>query len=295
MRFADIDLARLLIALAVLLLVALGVGNLFSRFGQPAAIGEIVGGLLLGPSALAAFAPGLQHWIFPAAGSSAAALGAVYQLGLLLLMFAAGAQMRRLLQRDAVRTVGLIALFGLVLPFAAGLGMVAVLGPSRFTGTAHNQTALILVFGMAVAVTSIPVISRIMHDLGLLSTRFARIVLSAAVIEDIVLYIVLAVAVGLVATSSAAAFGIPTALNIHGVAANSVYHSIVAVIFLGLTLTLGGRALPVPGRAAGQPAHPGQHRRVPAAVDARAVRRRAGPGPGAALWRVRRRDRDRGQ
>jgi Kef-type K+ transport system membrane component KefB len=240
-KFADIDLARLLIALAVLLLVALGVGNLFSRFGQPAAIGEIVGGLLLGPSALAAFAPGVQHWIFPTSGSSAAALGAVYQLGLLLLMFAAGAQMRRLLQRDAVRTVGLIASFGLVLPFAIGLAMVAVLGASRFIGTAHNHTALVMVFGMAVAVTSIPVISRIMHDLGLLSTRFARIVLSAAVIEDIVLYIVLAVAVGLVATNSAAAFGIPTALNIHGVAENSVYHSIVAVIFLGLTLTLGGR------------------------------------------------------
>jgi Kef-type K+ transport system membrane component KefB len=55
---------------------------------------------------------------------SAATLGAVYQLGLLLLMFAAGAEMRRLLQRDAVRTTGLIASCGLVLPSAAGLGLV---------------------------------------------------------------------------------------------------------------------------------------------------------------------------
>jgi len=241
MSFTDIDLARLLIALAVLLVAAHGVGALFARFRQPPAIGEIVAGLLLGPSALGAAFPDVQHWIFPAIGSSAAALGAVYQLGLLLLMFAAGAEMRRLMQRNAVRTVGLIAAFGLVLPFAAGLGLVAVLGVGNFIGTAGNEAALILVFGMAVAVTSIPVISRIMHDAGLLGTRFSRIVLSVAVIEDIVLYVILAVAIGLVQARGGEAFGVPTALNIHGVTQNSVYHTVVAVLFLGVALTAGGR------------------------------------------------------
>jgi Kef-type K+ transport system membrane component KefB len=217
-------------------------GGLFSRFGQPAAIGEIVGGLLLGPTLLTIIAPGVQHWIFPSDGPSAAALGAIYQLGLLLLMFAAGAEMRRLLQRDAVRTVGLIAGFGLVLPFAAGLALVAVLGTGDFIGTAGNKTALVLVFGMAVAVTSIPVISRIMHDLNLLPTRFARIVLSAAVIEDIVLYVVLAVAVGLVQTgSSTGAFGIPAVLGTHTVATSSIYHTAAAVVFLAAALSFGGR------------------------------------------------------
>jgi Kef-type K+ transport system membrane component KefB len=241
MTFSDVDLARLLIALAILLLAAHGVGSLFSRFGQPAAIGEILGGVLLGPSALAAISPTVQHWIFPASGPSAAALGAVYQLGLLLLMFAAGTQMRRLVQRDAARTVGLIASFGLVLPFAAGLGLVTALGAARFIGPAANHPALTLVFGMAVAVTSIPVISRIMHDLGLLRTRFARIVLCVAVIEDVVLYVVLAVAVGLVPTSGSTAFGLPTALSIHGLAQNGIYHTAVAVVFLGVALTVGGR------------------------------------------------------
>ena len=85
MSFTDVDLARLLIALAVLLLAAHGVGALFAKFKQPPAIGEIVGGILLGPSALGAALPSVQHWIFPSTGSSAAALGAVYQIGLLLL------------------------------------------------------------------------------------------------------------------------------------------------------------------------------------------------------------------
>ncbi len=242
MKFADVDLARLLVALAVLLIAAHGCGSLFARLGQPPAIGEILGGILLGPSALATLAPGVMDWIFPADGMSAAALGAIYQLGLLLLMFAAGAEMRRLLQRDALRTVGLVAGFGMVLPFAAGLGLVAALGVAHFIGPAGNHLALILVFGMAVAVTSIPVISRIMHDLGLLPTRFARIVLSAAVIEDIVLYVVLAVAVGLVQTSGATAFGLPAALRVTTIMQNSSYHTLAAVIFLAVALGFGGRA-----------------------------------------------------
>jgi Kef-type K+ transport system membrane component KefB len=241
MSFTDIDLARLLIALAVLLLAAHGVGALFAKFKQPPAIGEIAGGILLGPSALGAALPSVQHWIFPSTGSSAAALGAVYQIGLLLLMFAAGTETRRLLQRDAIRPVALTATFGLVIPFAAGLGLVAALGVRSFMGTAGNKSALVLVFGMAVAVTSIPVITRIMHDVGLLGTRFSRIVLSVAVIEDIVLYVVLAVAVGLVSRSGSKPFGLPGALNIHTVWQNSVYHTIVAVIFLSLALTFGSR------------------------------------------------------
>jgi len=242
MSFTDANLARLLIALAVLLLAAHGVGALFAKFKQPPAIGEIVGGILLGPSALGAAVPSVQHWIFPSTGSSAAALGAVYQIGLLLLMFAAGTETRRLLQRDAIRPVALTATFGLVIPFAAGLGLVAVLGVHSFMGTAGNKSALVLVFGMAVAVTSIPVITRIMHDVGLLGTRFSRIVLSVAVIEDIVLYVVLAVAVGLVQSKGSKPFGLPAALNIHTIWQNSVYHTIVAVVFLGVALTFGSRA-----------------------------------------------------
>jgi Kef-type K+ transport system membrane component KefB len=242
MLFTTVDLARLLIALAVLLLAAHGVGALFARFKQPPAIGEIIGGLLLGPSALGAALPSVQHWIFPSTGSSAAALGAVYQLGLLLLMFAAGTETRRLLQRDTIRPVALTATLGLVIPFAAGLGLVAALGVRSFVGTAGNTLALVLVFGMAVAVTSIPVITRIMHDVGLLGTRFSRIVLSVAVIEDIVLYVVLAVAIGLVQGPGSETFGLPAALNIHTIWQNSVYHTIVAVFFLGLALTFGSRA-----------------------------------------------------
>jgi Kef-type K+ transport system membrane component KefB len=81
-----------------------------------------------------------------------------------------------------------------------------------------------------------------MHDLNLLPTRFARIVLSAAVVEDIVLYVVLAVAIGLVQTTSRTAFGIPAAMGVRTIAQNSIYHTAAALLFLTAALGFGGRA-----------------------------------------------------
>ena len=112
------------------------------------------------------------------------------------------------------------------MPFAAGLALFAAVDLSRYEGAAQDHTALALVFSIAIAVTSIPVISRIMLDLGLLQTRFARIVLTVAVIEDIVLYVVLAVAIGLVSTPGTVPFGLAGGLGLEpGTAANDVYHT----------------------------------------------------------------------
>ena len=149
-----------------------------------------------------------------------AILAAIYQLGLLLLMFISGSQMRGIVDRRSARSVGLVTSIGLVVPFLAGLGLVVALGSSRFEGDAGSRGALVLVFGIGVAVTSIPVISRILHDLGLLRTRFARLVLSVAVLEDVVVYVVLAIAIGM-AGSSSSTFGLGHALGIESVAASS--------------------------------------------------------------------------
>jgi Kef-type K+ transport system membrane component KefB len=151
-------------------------------------VGEILGGVLLGPTLLGRAWPSAHDWLFPATGATPAVLGAVYQLGLLLSMFTAGTQMRSLVSRSAARPVASIGAIGLIFPFLAGLGALAAIDFTRFEGTAQNRTALLLVFAIAIAVTSIPVISRILLDLGLLKTRFAQIVLSVAVIEDVVLY-----------------------------------------------------------------------------------------------------------
>ncbi|HVF08075.1 MAG TPA: cation:proton antiporter [Actinomycetota bacterium] len=235
-----LELARLLLALTLLLVAAHAFGYLANRFGQPRVIGEILGGLLLGPTLFGALAPDLYSRVFPLDGPVPLVLDAMYQLGLLLLMFSAGAEIRSAFRPDERRTVAAVTVTGMVAPFLVGLGFVALLPEGAHIGPAGNRSAFILVFALAIAVTSIPVISRIMFDLGILETAFARIVLAVAVIEDVVIYVLLAIALGLVAGSSGDAVGLPGVIGLAPGSAGSIaFHVIATVGFLGLALWLG--------------------------------------------------------
>jgi Kef-type K+ transport system membrane component KefB len=242
MGLATADLAHVLLALAVILIGAHTVGALFAKFRQPRAIGEIIGGLLLGPTVFGAVAPGVQESLFPSHGQTATVLAAIYQLGLLLLMYCSGIEVRSSIKRREGRTVAAILVLGTLVPFLAGLGAVGFIDETAFFGPAGNKTSFLLVFAIAMAVTSIPVISRIMFDLGILGTPFARIVIGVAVIEDIVLYIVLAIALGTTAHSQGALFGLPGAIGFQpGSAWDLAYHAIATVGVLAGCLLLGRR------------------------------------------------------
>src|SRR6476661_1887356 len=226
MALGTADVAHILLALVVILVAAHGVGELFARLRQPRVIGEIVGGLLLGPTVLGALAPAAQHWLFPAHGTTATVLGSTYQLGLLLLMYCSGIEVRSSVRRREGRTVAWILGTGTVLPFLAGLAVLPFVAERTFYGPAGNHTSFLLVFGIAMAVTSIPVIS--------------RIVIGAAVVEDVLLYIVLAVALGAAAEPSSALFGLPGAIGVvPGSSWDFVYHSAATVGVLGLSLLVG--------------------------------------------------------
>jgi Kef-type K+ transport system membrane component KefB len=241
MSLGSADLAQLLLALALLVIAAHGGGHVFAKLHQPRVIGEIIGGLLLGPTLFGVLAPDLQARVFPDTGPTAAFLGATYQLGLLLLMFCSGAEMRAVFRRGEERAVSLITITGMVVPFLVGLLLVRVVDNGPLMGTAHSRPALVLVFALAIAVTSIPVISRIMFDLGILHTSFARIVLGVAVIEDVVVYIVLAIALGFAAGSQGGDnFGVPALLNLHsGTASFMAFHVVVTLAFFVFMLTAG--------------------------------------------------------
>ena len=223
---------------------------MFARFRQPRVIGEILGGLFLGPTVLGALAPGAHDWLFPAEGPTAHVLGAVYQLGLLLLLFVSGMEIRSAFTRDEGRAVASISVAGMAVPFLAGLAALRFVHLERYWGTAQSSSAFLLVFAIAVAVTSIPVISRIMHDLGILDTAFARVVLGVAVLEDVVLYVLLAIALGIVSGTASAEFGLPDLLGLAGgSAADIAYHVVATLGLLALFLALGPKAYRVVSRS----------------------------------------------
>jgi Kef-type K+ transport system membrane component KefB len=234
------DVVRILTSLGLLLATAHLFGFLFSRIGQPRVIGEILGGVILGPTVLGTLFPRIANWPFPTTGPTAAVLGAVYQLGLLLLMFSAGTEIRSTFRPGERKTVALVTLTGTLLPLTAGFLVQAAYEPTGLAGPSSHAAALGLVFAIAIAVTSIPVISRIMHDLGILETAFARIVLSVAVLEDIALYVLLAIALALVPRSEADDFGLPALLGLDPSSALGIGYYVIATLGLFAVLLLLG-------------------------------------------------------
>src|SRR3954469_3107605 len=193
------EFGSLCLVLSLLLGCAHLFGYFFTRIHQPKVIGEILAGLLLGPTVLGHFAP---TWHISSAfnGSdhaSAAALGFLYNLGLLLLMFVSGAETKHLFHHDDRRELSLLGSIGTGLPFLLAIACVPFIPTGAMMGSANQRISLLLVISIAISVTSIPVISRILRDLGIFQTRFARLVLGVAVCEDIFLWAVLALAVSL--------------------------------------------------------------------------------------------------
>ena len=218
--------SQLTSVLFVLLLLAGSaqvLGYVFVRLRQPKVIGEILAGVVLGPALLGRL-PFVAH-LFDSARHQGNILDFVYWLGLLLLMFLSGAEIQHLFTRDDRRDVAWLGIVGTGIPFLLAL----ILGPwlirPALAGPTGNRVSLIIVLGVGVAVTSVPVVSKIFTDLKILHTRFARLILGVAVLEDIVLWLALAVATAFAGKAALQ----PRQLTWHLVAT-------VAFFILGLTL-----------------------------------------------------------
>jgi Kef-type K+ transport system membrane component KefB len=199
----DAELARFFLSLVLLLIGALGGGQLFERLKLPRVIGEIAGGIVLGPSVLGVVSHDAYQWLFAGFPVQEALLSAFYWFGLILLMFTAGFS----LQGEASgsrRVVSALMIGALMIPFAFGYAAAPLFSSARL----GEPLAFELVMGIDVAVTSIPVLSRIFLDLGLMSTRFSRNIIAAATIQDLVLWTILAIATAVQHGETADAAGI---------------------------------------------------------------------------------------
>ncbi len=200
------QLAAVIVALTVIVGAAHLLGHVFERMKQPRLVGEILAGVVLGPFALGQLAPEATSALLGKGASegdpTSVVLNFMYWLGLLLLMFVSGSEVRRVLGQENRKPTAWILAVGTPLPFFIALGAGSFLPLETLTGEAGQESSTLLVLAIAVAVTSIPVISRIFHDLRILHTRFASLILGAALLEDIMLWAVLAVATALASTSA---------------------------------------------------------------------------------------------
>ena len=217
---SSVAFGQMMLTLGVVLAAAHGLGYLAERLNQPRLAGEIFAGVLLGPSVLKWASPDLFARLFESSASLQGVLDFLYQLGLILLMFCAGGEARRLLAKEnRAQTYTLIgAADGVNFALVLGLGLVGALPLAALTGPAGQELSTLLVVAIALSVTSIPVISRIFWDLGILHTRFVSLILGSALIEDIALWIVMSAAMIVASSATLAAEHFASNLATHVIA-----------------------------------------------------------------------------
>ena len=189
---SNTDLTSVIFILLLLAGFAQLLGYVFVRLRQPKVIGEILAGIVLGPAVLGRI-PAVSS-LLAQAKHQGNVLDFVYWLGLLLLMFLSGAETQQLFTREERREVSWLAIVGSGIPFLLGIVSGPWLIRPSLGGANGNRVSLIIILAVGVAVTSVPVVSKIFADLRILHTRFARLVLGVAVCEDIVLWLALAIA-----------------------------------------------------------------------------------------------------
>lgn len=194
------NLMHLLVALAVIVATARVVGYLFARYlNQPRVIGEVLAGLLLGPSALGRFAPAVSDLLLP--GDVVPFLSVLAQLGVILFMFLVGLDLDTSLLRTRTRAAVAISHTSIVVPFLLGAALALVLYPRLATAdVAFMDFALFL--GVSLSVTAFPVLARIVKDTNLQGTTVGTLALSAAAVDDVTAWCLLAFVTGFAGESN---------------------------------------------------------------------------------------------
>jgi Kef-type K+ transport system membrane component KefB len=216
-------LVKVLLALTVIMITARVVGAIFARFNQPAVIGEVVGGILLGPSLLGRLSPELMAWLLPA--DAAPFLDVIAQLGVILYMFLVGLELDLGVLTTRVSTTIVISQASIVVPFALGSALATLLA-SSMAPPGVSSASFLLFFGVAMSITAFPVLARILGDRGLQRTEIGTLALTCAAINDAIAWCLLAFVVGVMQDTTTAA----------------VWTVVLTFLYIGLMLT-AGRAL----------------------------------------------------
>ena len=215
--------------LFVLLFTARTLGGMLRAIGQPAVVGELAAGLLLGPSVFGHVAPALHGWLFPNDPLQQSLLAGPAWIGVFLLLILTGLETDLALIRRLGHATRSVAIGSLVLPVLAGVGLGMWL-PDSFVGGRTEREIFALFIGTALGISALPVIAKILSDLDLMRRNIAQVMLAAAMANDIAGWILLGIVAGLAQSGSLDTRRL--ALTVAGL-----------VIFLGLAFTLGQRAV----------------------------------------------------
>src|SRR5215813_956684 len=177
--------------LALILVACRVVGFFARRIGQPQVVGEMIAGVLMGPSLLGLVLPGLHSQIFPK--SSMGVIYSVSQVGLVLYMFLVGVEFKPDLIKRRIRSAASVSVAGILTPFALGslIALYLVKDPRFFASTVTGPEAM-LFLGAAMSITAFPMLARIIYERGLTGTSLGTLALAAGSMDDAAAWCILA-------------------------------------------------------------------------------------------------------
>ncbi len=192
-------LAMLLLQIVTIILIARLFGWVCKKIGQPAVIGEIIAGIVLGPSLFGMYFPGISSVLFPA--QSLGNLEFLSQIGLILFMFVVGMEIDlKVLKKQAHEAV-VISHASIIIPFALGMGLAYFIYKS-FAPQGVPFVSFALFLGISMSITAFPVLARIAQEKGIHKTKLGTIVLTCAAADDITAWSLLAVVIAIVKAGS---------------------------------------------------------------------------------------------
>ncbi len=188
------DFVKLALQLATMLGFAIVFGAMMRRLKQPAVVGEMFGGIVLGPTILGSLIPSLYYWLFLSSANVTTVRDAFTKLGMILFLFYAGLKVNLSDLKTVRKKAILIGLVGTLLPIALGVALVYAV-PRAFWGSAVQEHLLsfALFVGMNFANSANPVIARILLDLGLLNRPIGALIMTATIVDDLVNWTLFAV------------------------------------------------------------------------------------------------------
>lgn len=185
-------LTHVLLALAVILLCARGLGLIFQRFSQPPVIGEMIAGILLGPSLLGRVVPVVSSYVFPI--TIAPYLSIIANIGVILYMFLVGTELNTELLRKRTHASVATSHASIIVPFLLGSGLALWLYP-LFSTSDIRFVVFALFMGVSMSVTAFPVLARIITDRQMQDTQLGTIALACAAVDDVTAWCLFALVV----------------------------------------------------------------------------------------------------
>lgn len=219
------DILLLVLQVSVLLFAARALGEVAQRLGQPSVVGEILAGIILGPSLLASLFPVLGEWIIPQTEIQGYLLEVVSLIGAMFLLLITGLETDIKLIKRHARTAAGVSFGGIIITFASGFALGQLL-PDFLLADSDERLVFSLFVATALSISAIPVISKVLMDLNLMRRDIGQTILAAGMSDDTIGWILLSIVAGLASGEA--------------VTAGSVFQIVGSVLaFMVISFTLG--------------------------------------------------------